>query len=85
MDEPTVRTPEIQQNPTAENISHEEAACILAYLVETRSRETVLSHLDLDPAVMEQVFGEGFEDIYRHWKEWNSKHFDESGAILRDQ
>ena len=85
IDEPTVRTPQIQQNPTAENISHEEAACILAYLVETRSRETVLSHLDLDPAVMEQVFGEGFEDIYRHWKEWNSKHFDESGAILRDQ
>ena len=85
MDVPTVRTPEIQQNPTAENISHEEAAGILAYLVETYSRETVFSHLDMDPADMEQVYGEGFEDIYRHWMEWNAEYFDESGVILQDR
>ncbi len=83
MDVPTIRTPEIQQNPTAENISHEEAACILAYLVETYSRETVFSHLNMDPADMEEVFGETFADIYEHWKEWNSKHFNESGMILQ--
>ena len=82
MDVPTVRTPEIQQNPTAENISHEEAACILAYLVETYSRETVFSHLNMDPADMEKVFGEPFADIYEHWKEWNSKHFSEAGMTL---
>ena len=82
MDVPTVRTPEIQQNPTAENISHEEAACILAYLVETYSRETVFSHLNMDPEDMEKVFGETFADIYEHWKEWNSKLFNESGMIL---
>ena len=82
MDVPTVRTPEIQQNPTAENISHEEAACILAYLVETYSRETVFSHLNMDPADMEKVFGEPFADIYEHWKEWNSKHFSEVGMTL---
>ena len=82
MDVPAIRTPEIQQNPTAENISHEEAACILAYLVETYSRETVFAHLNMDPADMEQVFGESFADIYIHWKEWNSKRFSESGLIL---
>ena len=84
IDEPTIRTPEIQQNLTAENISHEEAACILAYLVETYSRETVFSHLNMDPAEMEQVYGEAFADIYNDWMEWNSKHFDESGVILHN-
>ena len=78
----TVRTAEIQQNPTAETISHEEAACILAYLVETFSGETVLSHLNMDPAEMEQVFGEGFEDIYRHWKEWNTEFFGALGMKI---
>ena len=82
IDEPTVRTPEIQQNPTAENISHEEAACMLAYLVETYSAETVFAHLNMDPAEMEQVFGEGFEDIYSHWKEWNTEFFSTSGMVL---
>lgn len=82
IDEPTIRTPEIQQNPTAENISHEEAACILAYLTETYSKETVLSHLNMDPADMEKVFGEMFADIYEHWKEWNSIQFSEAGMIL---
>ncbi len=81
IDVPTVRTPEIQQNLTAENISHEEAASILAYLVETYSRETVLSHLSMDPGEMEQVYGEALEDIYRNWMEWNSKYFNESGVI----
>ena len=84
MDVPTVRTPEIQQNPTAENISHEEAADILAYLVETYSRETVFSHLDMDPAEMEQVYGETFAEIYEKWMEWNSKYFNESGVILHN-
>ena len=82
MDEPTVRTPEIQQNPTAENISHEEAACIMAYLAESYSKETVLSHLSMDPAEMEQVFGEAFAAVYTHWKEWNTAYFNETGMIL---
>ncbi len=82
IDVPTIRTPEIEQNPTAENITHEEAACILAYLVETCSRGTVFSHLNMDPADMDKVFGETFADIYVHWKEWNSKLFNESGMIL---
>ena len=84
LDQPTVRTPEIQQDPTAENISHEEAACILAYLVEAYSRDTVFSHLSMDPAEMDEVFGEGFEDIYRHWKEWNTVFFGTSGMTLQD-
>lgn len=82
VDVPTVRTPEIQQNPTAENISHEEAACIMAYLAETYSKETVLSHLSMDPAEMEQVFGEAFAAVYTHWKEWNTAYFNETGMIL---
>ena len=76
MDVPTVRTPEIQQNLTAENISHEEAGSILDYLVETYSR-------DMDPADMEQVYGESFAGIYKNWMEWNSKFFDASGVILQ--
>lgn len=82
LDEPAVWTPEIQQNPTPENICHEEAASILDYLVETYSRETVFSHLDMDPAEMEQVYGEAFTDIFEHWMAWNSKQFNESGVIL---
>lgn len=84
LDEPAVWTPEIQQNPTAENICHEEAASILDYLVETYSREMVVSHLDMDPMEMEQVYGESFADIFEHWMEWNSKQFNESGVILHN-
>ena len=82
LDEPAVWTSEIQQNPTAENICHEEAASILDYLVETYSRETVFSRLDMDPAEMEQVYGKAFADIFEHWMAWNSKQFNESGVIL---
>ncbi len=84
MDVPEIRTPEIQQNPTPENISHEEAAGILAYLVETYSREKVFSHLDMDPAEMEQVYGKSFSGIYKDWMEWNAKSFGESGVIPQD-
>ena len=82
IDEPTVRTEKIQQNPTAENISHMEAACIMAYLVETFSKETVFSHLDMNPADMEQVYGEPFAVLYERWKVWNTEYFNQSGMIL---
>ncbi len=84
LDEPVIRTPEIRQKPTAENISHEEAACILAYLADTYSGETVLSHLDMDPAEMEQVYGEPFAEIYEHSVEWNAQFIGESGVIPQD-
>ena len=76
------RTEEIQQNPTAENISHMEAACIVAYLAETHSREEVFSHMNMDPADLEQVFGEAFPELYEHWLEWNTAYCEEQGIIM---
>ena len=81
-DVPTVRTPEIQENPTAETISHFEAACIMAYLVDTYSEETVFSHMDADPAELETVFGETFPELYGHWKIWNTEHCKELGLTV---
>ena len=77
----TTRTPEIQEHPTAETISHTEAACIMAYLAEKYTRESLLSHMSINAAEMEQVFGESFEDVYEHWKTWNKEHCNELGLI----
>ena len=76
-----VRTPEIQQNPDPWTISHFEAACIVAYLIETYSRQTVLSHMDVDPAELEQVYAEPFSDLYAHWFAWNTARSGELGLI----
>ena len=78
------RTAEIQQNPTAETISYGEAACILAYLIDTYSKETVLANLNMDPIDMEKVYGESFADIYKHWKKCNTEYFSKAGLTLLD-
>ena len=77
-----VRTAEIQQNPTAETISHFEAACMMAYLAETFTQETVFSHMDMDPAEMEQVFGKPFADLYENWKTWNTAYCSALGLSM---
>lgn len=76
-----IRTEEIQQNPTPLTVSHYEAASITAYLMETYTKEFVLSHLDMDPADMETVFGEPFSEIYRHWAAWNAERCAALGLI----
>lgn len=77
-----IRTEEIQRNPAADTISHMEAACIMAYLAEKYSREELFSHMGMDPADLEQVFGEAFPELYRHWTEWNAVRCAELGLAM---
>ena len=67
-----LRTAELQQNPTVDNMTHFEAACILAYLIETDSMDKVMQSLRTDPEQMEAVFGRTFPEIYRSWAVWNT-------------
>ena len=76
------RTEKIQQDPAADTISHMEAACIMAYLAETRSMEELFSHMGMDPSDLEQVFGEAFPELYEHWKEWNAERCAELGVTM---
>lgn len=66
------RTEEVQQNPTIWNVSHYEAACILAYLIDTYSKDTVFHNLSTSPDDFEFVFGEPFSEIYQNWIAWNA-------------
>ena len=75
------RTPQIQQNPRPDKMSHIEAACIMAYLIETYSEDLVLSSLDSKTEEMETIFGKPFNEIYTDWTEWNTGKFEELGLI----
>ncbi len=77
-----LRTEELQQDPSVYHVSHFEAACILAYLIETYSLETVMENLDTDPADMESVFGESFSQIYQKWTVWNAARCEELGLVF---
>lgn len=73
------RTEEMQQNLTVNTVSHFEAACILAYLVETDSMDTVMKSLSTDPEEIETIYGVPFSEIYRNWAVWNAKKCAELG------
>ena len=75
------RTPQIQQNPTAEKISHIEAACIIAYLADTYTEDIVFANWNTKTGDMESVFGKTFEETYRDWAEWNTKYCEEAGLL----
>ena len=66
-----LRTEQVQQNPTVYNVSHIEAACIMAYLVETYSRDTVFQNWGMEPDDIETVYGEPFSSLYQKWSAWN--------------
>ena len=55
---------------------------ILAYLVETYGGELVFGHWDMEPRDMEEVYGKGFEELYRDWEVWNRAKCDELGIRL---
>ena len=74
-----MRTEEVQQNPTIWNVSHIEAACIFAYLIETYSMETVMTALSTDPDNFSYVFGKPFSRTYRDWVKWNAEKCAELG------
>ena len=77
-----VRTPQIQQNPGAKDLSFVEAACIMAYLVETCSKEAVYSHMDRNADDLASVFGKSFSEIYNQWSIWNTERCSELGLIM---
>ena len=78
-DEMTLQTEQVQQNPTVDRVSHYEAACILAYLIDTYGKDTVIRNLGTNPAKIESVYGEPFSEIYRKWTVWNEQKCEELG------
>lgn len=77
-----VRTPQIQRSPRTEDLSFVEASCIMAFLVDTYTREAVFSHMDLDSDDMESVFGKPFSELYIQWTEWNTEQFSKYGLVM---
>ena len=75
----TLQTEQVQQNPTVDRVSHYEAACILAYLIDTYGKDTVIRNLGTNPAKIESVYGEPFSEIYRKWTVWNEQKCEELG------
>ena len=73
------RTAEMYKNPTVRTVSHFEAACMLAYLIETCSMDTVMTSLSTDPEAFETVYGESFSEIYWKWAAWNTRKCAELG------
>ena len=73
------RTPQIQQNPSADKVSHIEAACIIAYLADTYSKEWVFTNWNTETAEMDVTIGESFEEIYKNWVIWNTELYEKSG------
>ena len=73
------RTPQIQQNPSADKVSHIEAACIIAYLADTYSKEWVFTNWNAKTAEMDVTIGESFEEIYKNWVIWNTELYEKSG------
>lgn len=73
------RTPQIQQNPSADKVSHIEAACIIAYLADTYSKEWVFTNWNTKTAEMDVTIGESFEEIYKNWIIWNTELYEKSG------
>lgn len=73
------RTPQIQQNPSADKVSHIEAACIIAYLADTYSKEWVFTNWNTETAEMDVTIGESFEEIYKNWVIWNTELYEKTG------
>ena len=77
-----IRTERMNEHPSYTTISYSEAGAILAYLVETYGGELVFGHWDMEPRDMEEVYGKGFEELYRDWEVWNRAKCDELGIRL---
>ncbi len=66
-------------SPLIWHVSHAEAACIMAYLVETYGRDTVLQNLSSAPEDFEAVYGLPFPEVYQKWMAWNTQKCAELG------
>ena len=74
------RTEKVQQDPTIWDVSHYEAACILAYLIDTYSKDTVFKNLSTSPDDFESVYGEAFSAVYQKWIAWDAEKCAELGV-----
>lgn len=77
-----IRTERMNEHPSYTTISYPEAGAILAYLVETYGEDLVFGHWDTEPSDMEEVYGKGFEELYRDWEVWNLAKCGELGIRL---
>ncbi len=76
------RTEKIQLAPKPDQLSMQEAASMVAYLVETFGKDTVFSAWSTDPENMEPTFGQSFQELYAAWKEWNTLQFEQAGMVI---
>ena len=73
------RTAQIQQKPKADNVSHIEAACIIAYLVDTYSKDLIFRNWNTKPEKMEKTIGQSFDETYENWVIWNTRQYQKLG------
>ena len=78
------RTEDLQGRLTPDMISFEEAAGIMAYLVDTYGKETVFGNWTADPKHLETVFGKTFRELYADWAAWNEEQCIQEGIIVPD-
>ena len=60
-------------------ISHPEAACIMAWLIESYGRDKVMQSLSTSPDDFESVWGLPFPETYQKWLVWNTQNCAELG------
>ena len=77
-------TQEAHQNPDVWNVSHFEAASLMAWLAETYGRDTVLQNLGTAPEDFEAVYGLPFTEAYQKWTAWNLEKCAELGLNFDD-
>ena len=79
-----MRTEDLQGRLTPDMISFEEAAGIMAYLVDTYGKETVFGNWTADPKHLETVFGKTFKELYSEWAAWNEEQCLQAGIVIPD-
>ena len=70
--------------PLIWHVSHAEAASLMAWLVETYGRDTVLQNLSTAPDDFESVYGLPFSEVYQNWMAWNTQKCAELGLNFDD-
>lgn len=76
--------PRYEELPSPEiwHVSHAESACIMAWLIESYGRDTVLQSLSTAPEDFESVYGLPFPEAYLKWIVWNTQKCAELGLSV---
>lgn len=69
-------------DPLIWHVSHFEAGCLMAYLVETYGKDTVFKSLSTAPEDFESVYGVSFDEVYQRWEVWNLQKCEELGLTV---